>query len=76
MHDPALEEELSRLDTDQRAWAEEQIALRVRAERLAAQLAFDADEVFHILRHLKHSPCEQLLVGLRHGRLLGAAQLG
>jgi hypothetical protein len=73
--DPALEEELSRLDEGQRGWVEEQLALRARAERLGRQLELDTDDVFHILRHLKRSPRERLLVGLRHGRLHGAAKL-
>lgn len=74
VRDPALQEELSRLDEEQRRWVEEQLALRVRAERLAARLGLDADDVIHTLRHLKRSPRERLLIGLRHGRLLGAAQ--
>jgi hypothetical protein len=72
--DPALEEELSNLDQEQRNWVEEQLALRARAERLAQRLGLDPDDVFHILRHLKRSPRERLLLGLRHGRFFGTAQ--
>jgi hypothetical protein len=73
--DASLEEELSRLDDGQRAWVEEQLALRARAACLAARLGLDADDVFHTLRHLKRSPRERLLVGLRQGRLLSAAKV-
>lgn len=76
MHDPALEEELSRLDAEQRAWAEDQLARRAHAARLADELGLDPDDVFHILRHLERSPSERLSIGLRHGRLLGASELG
>lgn len=72
--DPALQEELSHLDAEQRRWVEEQLALRARAERIARACGLDANDVFHTLRHLKRSPRERLTLGLRHGRLLGAAQ--
>ena len=71
-----LEHELSGLDPQQRAWAEAQLELRARAVRLAERLSLDADEVFHILRHLQRTPRECLHDGLRHGRLLDAAQPG
>jgi hypothetical protein len=67
--DPALEAELARLDADQRVWVERQLELRERAAELSRQLDLDADDVFHILRHLARSPAERLQLGLRHGRL-------
>jgi hypothetical protein len=72
--DPELERELSQLDQTQRAWVEEQLMLRAKAEELALELRRDPDDVFHILRHLRRSPAERLLLGLRHGRLFGAAE--
>lgn len=52
--------------------AEDLIELRARAERLAARLALDPDDVFVILRHLRRSPRERLSIGLRHGLLATA----
>lgn len=65
----ALHDELSALSPAQRAWAEEQLALRARAARVAARLDLDADDVFHMLRHLARTPAERLRLGLLHGRL-------
>lgn len=68
---PALElaDELAALEAHERAWAEDQLALRARAQRLAEKLGLDPDEVFVILRQLRRSPAERLKIGLRHGRL-------
>lgn len=67
--DLEFEDELALLTATQRAWAEEQLALRGRAKRIADAHGLEADEVAHILRHLLRSPAERLALGLRHGRL-------
>lgn len=72
MSDPDLTAELAGLGQQERAAAEELIELRARAERLAARLALDPDDVFVILRHLRRSPRERLSIGLRHGLLASA----
>ena len=64
-----LEQELARLSPDHRAQAEALLALRARAEVLAAELGVDAGDVFHQLQQLARSPSERLRMGLAHGRL-------
>jgi hypothetical protein len=72
MLDPDLAAELERLSPAERAWAEDQLALRTTAQELATRLGLDPDEVFVILRQLRRSPSERLLIGLRHGRFTSA----
>jgi hypothetical protein len=65
----ALEQELSQLTPEQRAWVENDFALRARAGALAARLGLDPGDVYHQLKQLKRSPSERLRLGLQHGRL-------
>lgn len=71
---PSLADELLALEPTERAWAEDQLALRERSKVLALELGLDAGDVCHILRQLRRSPAERLTLGLRHGRLRAAAQ--
>jgi hypothetical protein len=64
-----LEDELARLSPEHRAQAEATLALRERANALAAEFGCDPGDVFHQLQQFARSPAERLRMGLAHGRL-------
>lgn len=67
--DALLNDELERLTPEQRAWVEGDLALRARANALAAQLDLDPSDVYHQLKQLARSPSERLRAGLAHSQL-------
>ncbi len=69
MSDPRILEEPSGLSEPERRWAEHDLALRERAALIAADLALDARDVYHVLRSLERTPSERLRRGLSHGRI-------
>ncbi|MDQ3033118.1 MAG: hypothetical protein M3Y87_11920 [Myxococcota bacterium] len=67
--DPELVAELDRLSPSERQMAEEELALRARAAGIAADLALDPRDVYHVLRCIQRTPSERLRRGLAHGRI-------
>ncbi len=65
---------LASLSDEQRAWVEQDMALRRRAAELARRLGRDEEALYKTLLHFRRSASERLRLGLRHGRLRTVAR--